>query len=32
VHNENTPNEKRETVVVPLRKIGDLTLARALQW
>ena len=32
VFNENTPDEKRETVVIPLRKIGDLTLARALQW
>lgn len=26
--NENTPNERRETVVVPLRRIGDLTLVK----
>lgn len=28
---ENTPNEKRETFVVPLRKIGDLVLARTMR-
>jgi len=32
VRDENTPNEKRETLMVPMRKIGDLTLARVLQW
>lgn len=31
VSNENTPNEKRETLVVPLRKIGDLVLARTMR-
>lgn len=29
VFNENTQQEKRETFVVPMRKIGDLTLARS---
>lgn len=28
---ENTPNEKRETFMLPLRKIGDLMLARAIR-
>jgi len=28
---ENTPKEKRETLVVPLRKIGDLVLARVIR-
>lgn len=28
---ENTPNEKRETFMLPLRKIGDLVLARTLR-
>jgi uncharacterized protein YfaP (DUF2135 family) len=32
VSNENTVNEKRETFLVPLRKIGDLVLVRTLQW
>jgi uncharacterized protein YfaP (DUF2135 family) len=27
--NENSPKEKRETFMVPLRKIGDLTLVRS---
>jgi hypothetical protein len=27
---ENTPKEKRETFVIPLRKIGDLTLVKSL--
>jgi uncharacterized protein YfaP (DUF2135 family) len=29
VFDENTPKERRETVLVPLRKIGDLTLVRS---
>jgi uncharacterized protein YfaP (DUF2135 family) len=29
VFNENTPNERRETRIVPLRKIGDLTLVKS---
>lgn len=29
VFNENTPNERRETRMVPLRKIGDLVLVRS---
>lgn len=29
VFNENTPNERRETRVVPLRKIGDLVLVKS---
>lgn len=29
VFNENTPNERRETMVVPLRKIGDLQLVKS---
>lgn len=29
VFNENTPNERRETRVVPLRKIGDLLLVKS---
>ncbi|MFD1561942.1 YfaP family protein [Paraburkholderia silviterrae] len=29
VFNENTPNERRETRVVPLRKIGDLVLVES---
>lgn len=32
VSNENTPREKRETIVMPLRKIGDLLLARSVAW
>lgn len=32
VTNENTVNEKRETFIMPLRKIGDLMLVRTLQW
>ncbi len=31
VFNENTPNERRETSVVPLRKIGDLMLVKRAQ-
>jgi uncharacterized protein YfaP (DUF2135 family) len=27
--NESTPNERRETMVVPLRKIGDLMLVKS---
>ena len=29
---ENTPDEKRETFLVPLRRIGDLTFVRTLDW
>ena len=29
VFHENTPREKRETFVVPLRKIGGLTLVKS---
>jgi uncharacterized protein YfaP (DUF2135 family) len=29
VFNENSPKEKRETFIVPLRKIGELTLVRS---
>jgi len=32
VSNENTPREKRETIVMPLRKIGDLLLAKSVAW
>ncbi len=32
VQRENTPAEKRETFVVPLRKVGDLTWVRSFQW
>lgn len=32
VQRENTPAEKRETFVVPLRKVGDLTWVRSLTW
>jgi uncharacterized protein YfaP (DUF2135 family) len=32
ITNENTVDEKRETYVVPLRKIGDLAFVRALRW
>jgi uncharacterized protein YfaP (DUF2135 family) len=31
VFNENTPNERREARVVPLRKIGDLMLVKSQQ-
>lgn len=31
ISNENTPNEKREAFAVPLRKIGDLMLVRAVR-
>ncbi len=27
--NENTPREKRETFVMPMRKIGELTLVKS---
>lgn len=30
VFNENTVNERRETYTVPMRKVGDLTLIRAV--
>ena len=32
ITNENTVDEKRETHVLPLRKIGDLAFVRALRW
>jgi uncharacterized protein YfaP (DUF2135 family) len=32
ITNENTVHEKRETYVVPLRKIGDLVFVRALRY
>lgn len=32
VMHENTPQEKRETLVVPLRRIGDLTWVKSLVW
>jgi uncharacterized protein YfaP (DUF2135 family) len=32
ITNENTVDEKRETHVLPLRKIGDLAFVRALPW
>ena len=31
VLNENTPDEKMETVTVPLRRVGELTFVRALR-
>lgn len=30
--NENTPREKRETFIVPMRKIGDLTLVKSFMF
>lgn len=30
IRNENTPDEQRETFVVPLRKVGELTFVRRL--
>jgi uncharacterized protein YfaP (DUF2135 family) len=32
VFNENTPNEKRETFIVPLRGIGDLQLIKSFNY
>jgi len=32
VRDENSPNEQRETIRLPMRKIGDLMLAKVLQW
>ncbi len=32
VSNENTPDERQETVVVPLRRVGDLTFVRSLRY
>jgi len=32
VFNENTPNEKRETFLVPLRSIGELQLVKAFRY
>ncbi|HEU0186422.1 MAG TPA: DUF2135 domain-containing protein, partial [Gallionellaceae bacterium] len=29
---ENTPHEKRETLIVPLRRIGDLTLVKSFAY
>lgn len=31
VVNENTPDERRESLTVPLRRVGDLTFVRAVQ-
>jgi uncharacterized protein YfaP (DUF2135 family) len=32
VFDENTPHEKRETMIVPLRRIGDLTLVKSFAY
>lgn len=32
ITDENTAHEKRETLLIPLRKVGDLTLMRRLLW
>jgi len=32
IFDENTPNEKRETMIVPLRRIGDLTLVKSFAY
>lgn len=32
VTNENTPDERMETLIVPLRRVGDLTFVRALPY
>lgn len=32
VFDENTPHEKRETMMVPLRRIGDLTLVKSFAY
>ncbi|MGO4326582.1 YfaP family protein [Cupriavidus sp. 2TAF22] len=32
IYNENTLNEKRETLVVPLRKLGELTLMKSVRF
>ncbi len=32
VFGENTPHEKRETLIVPLRRIGDLTLVKSFAY
>ncbi|MDD4929432.1 MAG: DUF2135 domain-containing protein [Gallionella sp.] len=32
VFHENTPNEKRESFVIPLRKIGDLNLVKSFMY
>lgn len=32
ITDENTPDERQETLVVPLRSIGDLTFVRALRY
>lgn len=32
IHNENTLNEKRETLVVPLRKLGELALMKSVRF
>lgn len=31
IYNENTPNEKVERFVIPLRRVGELTFARGIQ-
>lgn len=32
VFDDNSPNEKRETIIVPLRRIGDLTLVKSFSY
>lgn len=32
IFDENTPNERRETMVAPLRRIGDLTLVKSFNY
>ena len=32
IYNENTPNERREFVSVPLRKIGELALMKSIRF
>lgn len=32
IYNENTPNERREFVTVPLRKIGELALMKSIRF
>lgn len=32
IFDENTSNEKRETMIVPLRRIGDLTLVKSFAY
>lgn len=32
IFDENTPHEKRETIIAPLRRIGDLTLVKSFSY